>query len=157
MPTPRPRLAAAAAFAGLIGLTGCSGSSKPAASASGPKASTSVRTTAPLVSGATLPKGVTNATEVPTSVANSVQLRKNVQLTSCIKTTGGWQASGVAANPATSPTDYTITVFFTTASATVIGTGATHVHVDSGTSQPWTVNGEFTPAPSTLCVLRGVA
>jgi hypothetical protein len=154
-PTTKARLAAAAALAGLMGLAGCSGSSTPAASL--PKASRSASKTGAPITGVTLPQGVENASGVPTDVANSIQRRKNVQLTSCVKTTVGWQASGVASNPAASPTDYTITVFFTTATATVIGTGATQVHVDNGVSQTWTVTGNFPPAPSTLCVLRGVA
>jgi hypothetical protein len=163
MSGPTFRLSAAAALAGLIGLAGpiglagCGDSSKPAASASAPNASKSRSKAAASQTGLTLPTGVANASAVPTDVANSVRLRRNVQLTSCAKTTGGWQAAGVATNPAANPTDYTITVFFTTASATVIGTGATQVHVENGVSEPWTVTGNFTPAPSTLCVLRGVA
>jgi hypothetical protein len=139
-------------LAGLTGMAGCQGGSKAAPSAGAasslPKGSTTT--------GVTLPKGVTNATAVPTNVANSVSLRKNVQLTTCAKASDGWEASGVASNPTNSATEYTITVFFTTGSATVIGTGDTHVQVGPGSSQPWSVTGSFIPAPSTLCVLRGV-
>jgi hypothetical protein len=161
MDTPTRRLASAAlagliGLGGPIGLAGCGGKSNPAAAASVPKASRPANKTGALVTGATLPQGVTNASAVPTDVANSIQLRNHIQLTSCTNTPGGWQASGMATNPAASPTVYTITVFFTTASATVIGTGATQVHVENGASQPWTVTGNFAPAPSTLCVLRGV-
>jgi hypothetical protein len=145
-------LLAAAAIVGLTGVASCGGGSKPHPTAGAvspvPKGSTTT--------GATLPKGVTNATAVATNVPNRVSLRKNVQLTSCAKVSDGWEASGVATNPASSETEYTITVFFTTASATVIGTGDTHVQVGPGSSQPWTVTGNFVPAPSTLCVLRGV-
>jgi hypothetical protein len=163
-PRRPPRRFGAAALAGLIGLAGCGlagcglagcGASTHHTAAAGTPAGTpaggSATTTAP-----TLPKGVTNAVGVPTNVPNSVTLRKNVQLTSCAPTAGGWEASGVAANPVQNPTDYTITVFFTTATDTVIGTGATRVHLDGASNLPWTVAGTFTPAPATRCVLRGV-
>jgi len=97
------------------------------------------------------------ATKIPTKVANDIELRKDVQLSSCKRIEGGWGASGTATNPGTKPVDYTITIFFTTTKATVVSTGATDITVDPGDEQHWSVNKRFAANPKMLCVLRGVA
>jgi hypothetical protein len=99
---------------------------------------------------------VAGATSVPTKVANNVKSRKNVQLTSCKKVAGGWGAAGTASNPGTKAAAYTITVFFTTTSATVVGMGKTQVTVAPGGTQDWTAAGKFKAPAKMLCVLRGV-
>jgi len=98
----------------------------------------------------------TGATAVPTDVANDIDLRKHVSLQACRRIAGGWAASGTATNPGTEPVDYTITIFFTTAKATVVGTGETHVKVDPGHEKTWTVDRKLATDSKTLCVLRGV-
>ena len=128
----------------MVGLTACTSSHHTTATSN---------TTLPAV---TLPKGVNNATDVPTSVPNNPALRAHVQITKCAASADGWQASGDATNPGTGPVDYTITVFFTTSAATVIGYGSAKVHVAAGGHQAWSVSATFTPAPGTQCVLRGV-
>lgn len=103
-----------------------------------------------------LPPGVTQATAVPTAVANDPAARKSVVLTGCAATDGGWSATGTAANPGDAEKDYTITVFFTTATATVLHTDSTTVAVKPGETKDWTVPGRFVAPEGTRCVLRGV-
>jgi hypothetical protein len=104
----------------------------------------------------TLPSGVTGVAALPTDIPNSPSLRRNVEIGTCTSAPGGWEASGGAINPSGSTVTYTITIFFTTGTATVIGTGQTKVTVKPGAHQTWTVVAHFGVAPGTLCVLRGV-
>jgi hypothetical protein len=104
-----------------------------------------------------LPSGVTGATSVPASPPNVAKLRTNVTMNACKATSGGWAASGDARNPGTNSVDYNVSVFFTTAAATVIGSGSAKVSVQPGGTEKWTVTGKFHPAAKTLCVLVGVA
>jgi uncharacterized lipoprotein YajG len=143
--TPRHSRFLLVAAAGLLLLTGCTSGPTPGAIA-----------THPATDVAGLPKGVQQATAVPTSVPNTPELRKNVTLAACEKADGGWQASGTATNPGGDPADYTVTVFFTTDKGTVLGTADTKVTVAPGEKKPWTVAAHLTPAPTTRCVLRGV-
>jgi hypothetical protein len=103
-----------------------------------------------------LPKGVQQATDVPTDVVNTPALRGSVEITECSAADGGWKAEGTAKNTGDAAKTYTITVFFTTDHGTVIGTGDTKVDVEPGKTEDWTVAAKLTPAPKTLCVLRGV-
>lgn len=130
-------------------LTGCTpGGPSPSHS---PKAAV-VNTTAPA-----LPGGVSQATNVPTDVANDPAIRKSVTLTSCAVSDGGWTAKGTATNNGTKSKKYTITVFFTTATATVLHTDATTVTAKPGDTTDWTIVGAFKAPDGTRCVLRGVA
>jgi hypothetical protein len=104
-----------------------------------------------------LPADVVAATAVPTAVPNNPASRKNVAISACAATKGGWKATGSADNPSGTKLTYTITVFFTSDAATVLGTGQTKVTVQPHSDQQWTVAAKFRPAPQTLCVLRGVA
>lgn len=116
-----------------------------------------VPTPSPTASNVTgLPDGVQQATDVPTDVPNVPELRTNVTIESCEGADAGWKAAGTAANTGAEDVDYTITVFFTTDGGTVIGTGDTTVSVAPGASEAWEITAELTPAPTTLCVLRGV-
>lgn len=128
-----------------VALAGCTATDSPSPS---PSASASD------VNG--LPTGVQQATAVPTDVANTPALRANVEITECSASDGGWKAEGTAKNPGDAAKSYTITVFFTTDHGTVIGTGDTKVTVEPGKTEDWTVRAALTPAPKTLCVLRGV-
>jgi len=103
-----------------------------------------------------LPEGVRQATNVPTEVPNTPQLRHNVRIDSCTATDGGWKASGSAKNPEKTDTTYTVSVFFTTDHGTVLGAGSTKVGVPAGKTSTWSVTAQLTPAPKTRCVLRGV-
>jgi hypothetical protein len=136
---------AALAFGVALVVSGCT--QGPAPTAGPTSAATDV---------AGLPHGVQQATEVPTDVPNTPDLRKNVTLAGCEKADGGWQASGTATNPGSDPVDYTVTVFFTTDKGTVLGTADTKVRVDPGEKKNWDVTAQLTPAPRTTCVLRGV-
>jgi len=144
------RGAAVLATVGLAagGLAGCT-SSQSSDSSGAPE-------TAPTSASSEQTPPSTGATAVPTDVANDIDLRKNVRLSSCKHIEGGWGASGTATNPGTKPVAYTITIFFTTTKATVVSTGATHVRVDPGDKRNWTVNRKFAAHPKMLCVLRGV-
>lgn len=144
---------AAAMIAGL--LTGCAGSSPHHPDTALSPTGTDHRTTASAAAGA-LPPGVTGATDVPTDVANKTALRKNVTMSTCKKTPHGWSAGGRVTNPRKKAATYTITIFFTTSSATVTSTGSTSVTVPPSGTRKWTVNRTFTATPKTLCVLRGV-
>lgn len=103
-----------------------------------------------------LPSGVRQATSVPSDVPNTPALRRNVAIDTCARSAGGWKAVGTAKNPTKADATYTISVFFTTDTGTVIGTGKTTVAVSAGSSSDWTVSSTLTPAPDTRCILRGV-
>jgi hypothetical protein len=149
----RRRLCVVMALATSLGIAGCGGHGSTAASS---HASTSTTSTTVNSGPLSLPPGVVNALSLPTHILNDVQLRKNVLLTRCESTKHGWRASGSATNPSAARADYAITVFFTTSSATVIGSGVTHVRLAPRAHAAWTASGSFTPAPATSCVLRGV-
>ena len=103
-----------------------------------------------------LPVGAVPAESIPSDVPNDAGARANVTMTSCTSIKGGWRAGGTVTNPGTKTVEYTITVFFTTDHGTVIGTGDTKESVEPGKTEDWTVSAKLTPAPKTLCVLRGV-
>jgi len=103
-----------------------------------------------------LPKGVKGLTRVPADVPNDPALRARVAVASCKAVDGGWQAGGTASNPGRKPATYRITVFFTTATATVVGAARTSITVEPGAKQAWSVSDRFTAPKDTLCVLRGV-
>jgi hypothetical protein len=104
-----------------------------------------------------LPAGVTPAKIIPTAVPNDVTARAAVRVTGCAASTGGWTAGGTVTNPGKKAKSYTITVFFTTASATVIDTAETKLTVAAGQESKWSATKRFVTAPGMLCVLRGVA
>jgi hypothetical protein len=60
-------------------------------------------------------------------------------------------------NTAATDATYTITVFFTNESATVIGFGSKQVPVRSGATSAWSVTDTTVDSSHTRCVLRGVA
>jgi hypothetical protein len=99
---------------------------------------------------------VAQATDVPSSVPNDPAARKAVAMSGCSATDGGWRAAGTAKNGGDAPRSYHLTVFFTTATATVLATGTTTVDVDPGATADWTVSARFTAPSGTLCVLTGV-
>ncbi|CAN5633050.1 hypothetical protein BH10ACT8_BH10ACT8_16860 [soil metagenome] len=144
-----------------VALAGCTQSTKHQTSAAGSPTvgSSSHSSKPPSKSGSAtgLPSGVTGATSVPASPPNVAKLRTNVTMNACKATSGGWAASGDARNPGTNSVDYNVSVFFTTAAATVIGSGSAKVSVQPGGTEKWTVTGKFHPAAKTLCVLVGVA
>ncbi len=85
---------------------------------------------------------------------NSVAARKAVTLAGCTATSAGGLAAGAvtAARTAT----YTVTVFFTTRGATVIGYATTSVRATPGKAVPWRASGHFRAPHGMTCVLRGV-
>ncbi|WP_133543201.1 hypothetical protein [Microbacterium sp. BK668] len=100
--------------------------------------------------------GIQPDANVPTDVPNIPELRGNVEISACEQAGEGWRASGTAQNPAGGDTAYTITVFFTTDQATVLGTGDTTVDLPAGESVEWEIRADLTPAAGMRCVLRGV-
>ncbi len=142
----RPTGLVAAAMVGalVLGITGCSsGSHKSPASTS---AASSSRAT-PAITAQPLPTG---------SIANDIDKRKAVSITGCAASQGGWSASGTAKNDSAVTTTYAITIFFTTAQATVLDYATTTVKVGAGKSQKWSAAAQFAAAKDMLCVLRGV-
>jgi hypothetical protein len=103
-----------------------------------------------------LPSGVKGAISLPTSPPNRPTLRRNVSMSTCKATKGGWTAGGSVTNPRSEPAEYTITVFFTTTAATVVGSAQTRLVVEPGAEETWTAGKKFTAPRKTLCVLRGV-
>ena len=95
------------------------------------------------------------AARIPLAVPNSVAARKAVTLTGCTATSAGGLAAGTvtAARAAT----YTVTVFFTTRGATVVGYATARVHAAPGKAIPWRASGHFSAPHGMSCVLRGVA
>ena len=86
----------------------------------------------PQASAAKAKAAVVTAPRVPLTVPNSVRARKAVTLTGCTATGTGGHASGTVTGPGASAATYTITVFFTTRQATVIGYGTAKVHARPG-------------------------
>ncbi|MBN9621124.1 MAG: hypothetical protein J0H43_15580, partial [Actinobacteria bacterium] len=118
-------VALAGAAACVLTVTACSssaGHSGPTGSSSGP-ASTPASAT-PTLTQHPLPPAQ--------SIGNDVQLRKHVTLTGCAARSGGWGAAGTAINPTAKSVRYTITVFFTTTSATVLDYATSTVTVPAG-------------------------
>lgn len=147
---PSGALAVVTAAAMLTG--GCSHSGS--GSSPSPKSSSSAPSTAQADG---LPPGVSQDDAAPTDVPNKPSARKNVTMTSCTKTAGGWSAGGTATNSANASRTYTITVFFTTTGGTVIAHGDTKATVEPGAQSTWMVKATFAAAETTRCVLRGVA
>ena len=136
-----------------LALTACSGDDEaPAPGAAG----ATEPAAAPSSSAPTLPKGVKPAA-VPTKVANDVDDRKNVVMSGCKATDGGWGATGTATNPGKKDVTYKVTVFFTTTAATTINSASTEVDVKAGDTVKWDAAKKFTAPDNMLCVLRGVA
>lgn len=147
---------AAALAAVALGAAGCSAGSGGSGEAAAPAHSASPTVAAGAQAAPGLPKGVKALTKVPADVPNDPALRSQVSVSSCSSVDGGWRAAGKATNPGTSPATYRITVFFTTSTATVIGTAHTRVTVKPGEDKEWTVSDAFAAPKKTLCVLRGV-
>lgn len=157
---PRPGTAACAAGALAAALIsgGCAvphgGTPGPPATARGPSAA---------MAGGSLPAQARDAAaarpapRVPLAVPNSVRARKAVTLTSCAATGTGGHAAGTVRAPGTSAATYTITVFFTTPQATVIGYGTAMVRGRPGKASPWTIGRHFKAPQGMRCVLRGVS
>jgi hypothetical protein len=94
------------------------------------------------------------AARVPLTVPNSVTARKAVTLTGCTATSAGGLATGTVTG--TRAATYTITVFFTTRGATVVGYATARVHAAPGKATPWRASGHFRAPHGMSCVLRGV-
>lgn len=94
------------------------------------------------------------ATRIPLKVPNSVTARKAVTLAGCTAASAGGQATGTVTAPRAAA--YSITVFFTTSKATVVGYATTTVHATSGRVTPWQASGHFRAPHGMRCVLRGV-
>jgi len=141
--------------AGLVG--GCADSGADQEHATSPTSGPDNGGTGPpAVNAPGLQKGVEAATDVPTDVPNDPDLRNQVALEACTATDRGWAATGTATNPDSDARSYTVTVFFTTAHATVLGSASTKVTTAPAATQPWRVTDRFKAPKGTRCVLRGV-
>ena len=94
---------------------------------------------------------------VPTKVPNQPGARKAAVITDCAADAHGWHASGTVKNAASADATYTITVFFTNQSATVLGFASKQVPVGPGATADWSVTDATVNSSHTRCVLRGVA
>jgi hypothetical protein len=139
--------------AAVVAITGCSSDPGGSGTAAPP---THAPSPGAVKAAPGLPKGVNQVVKVPTQVPNEPQLRHDVAITVCDAAASGWHAAGTATNTGKKVRDYTITVFFTTKHATVIGTGRTKVSVDPGSRETWSITDDFTAPEGTQCVLRGV-
>ena len=128
-------------------LAACGGSPSPMPSVS----------PTPTVTFAGLPPGVSPDEHVPMSVPNDPALRAAVKVTDCARSDSGWTASGTAKNSGGDAVDYRVTVFFTSATATVLETADAVVSVAPNGSEEWKVEASFAAPDDTLCVLTGVA
>lgn len=126
--------------AGLC-LAACSSSGNPSSSTA-----TTTTTTRP----------VATQTIVPGSVPNQPSVRKDVTMSNCAASPGGWSAGGTVRNTLDKTATYTITVFFTNTGYTDLAYGVTKVPLDAGKSTIWSVKATFAAPRSVLCVLRGV-
>lgn len=111
------------------------------------------RTTAPPIDRSTSGVDV----QLPARVPNEPAARRDVRLTGCSRTAGGWAARGLAA--ATSGRrDLRLTVYFTDRRSTVLGFARTRVRpsTDAG-SRRWTALAPDVHASDLSCVLVGVA
>jgi plastocyanin len=140
-------LAAATIVAGAVVLAGCSSGPKSAIGTTTSTAAGQATTTTSLV-----------VVPVPTSVPNVVADRKNVTLTGCAASLGGWGATGKATNPGSSAVTYELTIFFTTSHATNVNYATASVTVAPGATVDWQANKSFIiQSPPLSCVLRGVS
>lgn len=138
-----------------LAAAGCTGSPHPGATSRSSQANAHPSQPTPITNQKQVPGA---GVKVPTKIDNVVADRKNVTLTSCTSTQGGWVASGVAVNHGGSETSYKVTVYFTDQEATVIGTGMTTVGVAPGHVTRWRVATHLAAQPGgTRCVLVGVA
>ncbi len=87
---------------------------------------------------------------------NVVKLRPRVETTGCQSVPGGWEALGTIHNSGRLSHDFRLTVYFTTASATVLSSATSSVPVKAGSSGSWAVTSRFVAAPVVRCVLVGV-
>lgn len=164
---PTPVVATVLLVGVAFGVAGCTSSPRPAASSHNAQPRTQVpaktpaqpRTQGSKAASADNQQTVPGAgVKVPTKIDNVVADRKNVTVTSCSSTPGGWAASGVAVNHGRSDTSYRLTVYFTDQEATVIGTGVTSVGVAPGHAARWRIATHLVAQPGgTRCVLVGVA
>jgi hypothetical protein len=134
------RRVASVLAAGLC-LAACSNSGKPSSSST-------TATTRPAIASETI---------VPASVPNQDKVRKNVTMSNCAASPGGWSAGGTVHNTLDKTATYSITVFFTSTGYTDLAYAVTKVPLDAGKSTIWSVKATFAAPSSVLCVLRGVA
>jgi hypothetical protein len=135
------------AIAMAVVVAGCTSSSpKPAPTGASASSSATAATRPP----------TQNQLPSPSAIRNDVKLHRQTAITSCTSKPGGWQASGKSVNPGKNDVHLTITVFFTTTTATVLDYATTKVTVPAGGTAKWTAAATFPAQPTMLCVLRGV-
>lgn len=152
LPVTRTAAVALASIVATCGvLTACTShgtTPRPTASAS-PSGTTGPQSATPSITQHPVPP--------PTAIANDTARRKYVTMTGCAASSGGWAASGTATNPGAHATSYTITIFFTTSTATVLDFAKTTVAVPAGQHRSWRAAARFSAPANMLCVLRGVS
>jgi hypothetical protein len=148
---------AAALMAGGCAAPHGGGTPRPSATAGGSSAAAAGRGPQARAAKAKAAAAAATAPRVPLTVPNSVRARQAVTLTSCAATGAGGHAAGTVIAPGTSAATFTITVFFTTRQATVIGYGTAKVRAVPGRTIPWAVGRHFKAPQGMRCVLRGVS
>jgi hypothetical protein len=147
-------VAAAVIAGGCAAQHGAGGTSRPAGGANAP-----AHAVAGVAGGDAVARDAraAAAVRIPLNVPNSVTARRGVTLTDCAATRAGGHAAGTVTDPGKSAATYTITVFYTTSQATVIGYAAATVHAAPGKATPWQATGHFSAPHGMRCVLRGVS
>ena len=152
----RPAAVAAGAMAAALIAAGCGGSQAAGPAGGARPAAGSPAGTAPSRAVGGTRAAAPAVRRIPLIVPNQARARRAVTLASCGGTKTGGHAAGTITAPGTSAATYTITVFFTTRQATVLGYAATTVRAAPGQATPWNVTGHFTAPRGLRCVLRGV-
>lgn len=93
----------------------------------------------------------------PLAVPNDVSARHHVAMTSCSGDARSWTAGGTATNTGHNAVRYQVTVFYTTAGATVVGSASTTVSVPAKGHANWSAPAKIKSGRDMRCVLRGVA
>ncbi|MEU8386490.1 hypothetical protein [Streptosporangium sp. NPDC048865] len=97
------------------------------------------------------------ANPLPTRVANSPDVRKNIVQTKCAAVPGGWGAQGTARNPGKKAVTYKVVVYFTTTKATTLDYAQALVKVPPGETVTWKAKKRFPAEREMLCPMPGIS
>ncbi len=143
-------------------LGGCASQPEPAATATpsgSGSASASARASASAGADGGVGRGGVAAGVKATPVAaiiNEPGARKDVVLTTCERSPGGWSAGGTVTNSGNQKAGYTIVISFTDTHSTVLARETAELEVPSGGDRKFAVTAEFAAPADVVCVLRGV-
>jgi hypothetical protein len=113
--------------------------------------------TTPTAGGSAPGHGTTAPTDPRLTVKNDDAARKDVVITSCVKSGGSWVAQGTVTNSTTATATYEIEIAYTDSAATVLGVGKTSVSPSPKQKLSWTTSWSSTRATGMHCVLDAVS